>query len=146
MQAKNMEWLVKNAPRFAAASPDNPFLKSVAESIEASIVVPSILKAKLLAAGFKVSADDEDHAKYGFRVLKNLYRVHVVGPANLHPERANEGEARTLIAAGASDSEADALLHAALGFVRECEIRAAKDAGKAAPQFGIGDAATLGVK
>jgi S1-C subfamily serine protease len=41
--------------------------------------VPSILKAKLEAAGFSVIADDEDHKRHGFRPLPNNYRVHVVG-------------------------------------------------------------------
>lgn len=144
MQSGNTKWMIAAAGRFAEVMPDNPFLKAVAESIEAGIVVPSILKAKLEAAGFKVSADDEDHKKHGYRVLANNYRVHVVGPANVHPDHASEE--RTLIAAGVSDSEADALLHAALGFLRECQHAEDRAAGLPKRTFGLGTPAELGVK
>lgn len=144
MQSKNMKWLVANAPKFAAASPDNPFLKAVAESIEVGIVVPSILKAKLLESGFAVVADDAEHKKYGYRVLPNNYRVHVIGPLNVHPDHSDEN--RGLIAAGMAPSEASALVHAALGFVRECVHAEDRAAGKPKRTFGLGDPAALGVQ
>ena len=144
MQAKNTEWMVAAARRFNAATPGNPFIAAVCESIEVGVVVPSILKAKLEAAGFSVIADDEDHKRHGFRPLPNNYRVHVVGPANVHPDHT--GESRTLIAAGVAPDEADALLHAALGFLRECQHAEDRAAGRPKRVFGLGSPAELGIK
>lgn len=144
MQKANTEWMVAAARRFNGAMPDNPFILAICGSIEVGIVVPSHLKAKLEAAGFSVIADDEDHAKHGFRRLPNSYRVHVIGPANVHPDHS--GEARTLIAAGVAPDEADALLHAALGFLRECQHAEDRAAGLPKRTFGLGNPAELGIK
>ena len=91
-----------------------------------------------------VIADDADHKRHGFRPLPNNYRVHVVGPANAHPDHT--GEARTLIAAGVAPDEADALLHAALGFLRECQHAEDRAAGLPKRVFGLGSPAELGVR
>jgi hypothetical protein len=199
MQEKNLQWLIAAARRFHAAMPDNPFARAVAESIEFTVVPPSLakklkdagfavvqddevdaagnvkfetsvsastLREKLLAAGYKVSFDDADHAKYGYRVLKNGYRCAVVGPACHHPDHT--GEDRVLIAAatfqfpppdleamakkGLSEAKIDqlsqggALLHAALGFLRECQHAEDRAAGLGKRRFGLGSPAELGVK
>lgn len=140
MQAKNTEWMVAAAKRFAG----NAFADAVCESIEVGMVVPSILKAKLEARGYSVIADAADHKKHGYRQLQNSARVHVIGPASVHPDHT--GEHRTLIAAGVAPDEADALLHAALGFLRECQHAADRDAGLPKRTFGLGDPTKLGVR
>jgi hypothetical protein len=201
MQEKNLQWLIAAARRFHAASPDNPFLRAVTESIEFTVVPPSLarklkdagfavvqddeadaagnvkfetsvsasrLREGLLAAGYKVSFDDADHAKYGYRVLKNGYRCAVVGPANHHPDHPKALFDRVLIAAatfqfpppdleamakkGLSEekidqmSECGALLHAALGFLRECQHAEDRAAGLGKRVFGLGSPAALVIK
>lgn len=174
MQAKNTEWMVAAASRFAAASPSNPFLRAVADSIEVGIVVPSILKAKLEAAGFSVIFDIADHAKHGFRELKNKARVAIVGLAKWHPEwplAGDEGERRTQVAGAAHGKlipaepidpdailcpiqgwvkqvpdEQGAILHAVNGYLRECQHAEDRKAGLPKRVFGLGSPADLGIK
>ncbi len=153
MTSQNTKWLIAAAKKFAALKPDNLFLAAIVASIEAGVVVPSILKTALTAAGFKVVTDHAEHAKHGLRVMANKSRVHVIGPIGVHPDHAmsggraasgeliapTDGTERGLIAAGLADDEADALLHAALGFVRECQHAEDRAAGLPKQNFGVGN-------
>lgn len=106
MQSKNAEYLIE-----AAKSHADPIAAIVQKATEVGVVVPSILRRELEAAGFKINEDEEEHkTKYGYRKFENLYRVLV------HDKAGN------IIAMGASDSSASALSHAILGYIRERDI------------------------
>ena len=105
---------------------DHPIADLVCDSTECDIVVPSILRAKLEAAGYKI-ADTE---------MKVLHKVEVMDP-RIAEESESEFHARqalakaagedpdaltrmsALIAIGTSDAPADALLQAVRALLRE---------------------------
>lgn len=95
MRTKNIEALVA----LAASQPQHDISQAVTESTELEFVVPSLLRAKVAALGYTTRLKQGQHV-----VTVQLFK----------------GEA--LIASGTSDTEADALLHAALGYVRERRI------------------------
>lgn len=81
----------------------HPFSKAVADSKEVGVIVPSILRFKLISLGYEIRDTK----------LKFLTQVDVVADG-------------VVIASGTSGDANDALLHAALGFVREHEIETMK--------------------
>lgn len=86
----------------------DPFAKAAAESVEVGILVPSLFRAALERAGFRVVDDKAAVAEYGFASLGILTRVLIVDP------KTND-----IVAMGASDDAGDAIVHAALGYFRE---------------------------
>lgn len=138
MFSQNIKQLIDFAKKHKGPIPE-----AVVKSIEVGVVVPSILKANLEAAGLIVDDEHDSHAKQGYCKLDKLVRVHVHGDAKLHPEcPANHTDPNCLIAAGTAADKGDALLHACLGFLRECEIKAAKDKGEKPQEYGLGTVAT----
>jgi hypothetical protein len=85
----------------------DPFGKAVAQAIEVGVVVPSILRSSLQAAGFSIVEDDAALADYGFNSGKVLKRAIVTD---------KEGN---IVAMGAAADQGEALAAAALGYFRE---------------------------
>lgn len=83
-----------------------PFARAVRASIEVGVVIPSILRAKLAAAGLRVVDDQASMAEYGFNSTKVLQRVLVF-------------EKKTIVAMGAAADSDEALLASVLGWFRE---------------------------
>lgn len=106
MHAENTQLLIESSRAHHA----DPLGDCVRRAIEVGVVVPSLLRANLKEAGYVVDADQDSHAKDGYRRFKNLTRVLV---------RDGTGN---VVAMGASSDEADALLHACLGYLRERDI------------------------
>ncbi len=106
MRKQNTEALITLAKsqqdRFAVS-------RAIAESVEVGIVVPSVLRSKLEALGCIVE-------KNPGRQFENVVQIAV--------KHGDE-----IIAMGTSVDEADALLHAMLGFVRERNIAALEEQG-----------------
>jgi hypothetical protein len=94
------------AERVAAVAAD-PFKRAVRDSIEVGVVVPSILRTKLVDAGFSLVADDASLAEYGFASTLVLRRVLI------------RDASREIVAMGAAGNDGEALLHAVLGHFRE---------------------------
>jgi len=109
MQSNNLAFVLRQATDKRQSS---AFARAVRASIEVGTVVPSILRAKLAAAGFEVLSDEADVAEYGFRSSKLFQRVLVVRPGQGDVQPA-------IVAMGATDSVDNALLHAVLGWFRE---------------------------
>ncbi len=80
---------------------------AVRGAVEVGVVVPSILRSRLKAAGFTLVADEAALADYGFRSTSHLQRVIV------------SDKAGTIVAMGAAGDHDEALLHAMLGWFRE---------------------------
>ncbi len=81
----------------------HPFSKAVTDSKEVGVIVPSILRFKLISLGYEIRETK----------LKFLTQIDVIVDG-------------VVIASGTSVDANDALLHAALGFVREHEIETLK--------------------
>ena len=69
--------------------------------------MPSVLRTRLVEAGYSVIDDEVAHAKDGFASLTVLDRIIV------------KDESGSIVAMGASSDPADALAHAMLGWFRE---------------------------
>lgn len=106
MRTENTKYLQHAAKTY----PNDPIALAVRNATEIGIVVPSILRRELEAAGFTIVELNEDHAKEGFRELQNSKRVVI-----------KDGEF-AMIAHGISDSVPDALLTATLGYIAELDI------------------------
>lgn len=104
MQTANLAFIIDQA---RDQRQDSPIGKAVASSVEVGIVVPSVLRSRLKAAGFKVTDDEATATKLGFAKLAYLTRVLVVDKKG------------AIVAMGASSDADDALLHAMLGWFRE---------------------------
>lgn len=104
MQTGNLAYLIDAA---TDERQTDPFAAAVAASIEVGVVVPSILRSQLKAAGFRVVEDVAALAEYGFASLATLERVVVTDGAG------------GIVAMGAAGDHAEAILHAALGWFRE---------------------------
>ena len=102
MQTDNTKFLIA-----ATAGRKEPFAKAVASSTEVGVVFPSKLRAELTSAGFTIVDDDKAMADYGFSSMKVLKRVIV-----------NDKDG-TMVAMGAALDKDEAILAAALGWVRE---------------------------
>ncbi len=111
----------KNMIRLSIAL-DHVLADIVKKSTEVGVVVPSILKKNLEEAGFQIEESK----------LKVLYQVRVYFPWTKEEveeyekqpvletqEETQEPDKRHLIAMGASNSPADALVQAIYGFLRE---------------------------
>lgn len=103
-QESGRSLLVPHADSHAS---DAAFANAVNDSTEVGIVVPSILRANLAKAGFKVVDDAAKMSEYGFKSSKWLKRVAVFDKAG------------TLLAMGAAPDVAEATAAAALGWFRE---------------------------
>jgi hypothetical protein len=104
MQTRNLEFVIDQAKDERQES--GGIAIAVRDSIEVGVVVPSILRNELKAAGFEILEGDDEAAKFGFAELSHLKRVLVV-------------EDGLVVAMGASADYDDALLHAMLGWFRE---------------------------
>ena len=105
MTSNNMQYLIVSCH----AHQGDPLAKCVWDSAGGTQVSPSLLKKNLEEAGFKVNDNEDSHKEHGFKELKHLYRVLVLSGADI-------------VAMGASETPEDALLHAALGYLRERDI------------------------
>lgn len=103
MRSANLEYVIAQAQD---SGQKDPFGKAVAASIEVGVVVPSILRENLAAAGYEVVDDVAAMSDYGFATLSTLKRVIV-------------NKKGVMVAMGASGDVGDALLHAVLGYFRE---------------------------
>ncbi len=109
MRTQNFRYLLEAS----AAHVGDKFCDVVANSIEVGVVVPSILRDKLAKAGFYINQDEDQQEKvHGFKKLDHLYRVLI----------HDKDENGAVVAMGASDDFADALLHACLGYVQERDV------------------------
>jgi len=104
MQRANLEFLIEQA---TASAVKGGLPAAVRDSIEVGMVVPSILRKNLLAAGLKVVEDQPTMAKMGFSGLKTMQRTLVLDKSG------------SIVAMGASQDHDEALLHAMLGWFRE---------------------------
>lgn len=109
MQANNMKFVLDQATGQHGhhKGDDRKFAKAAAEAIEVGILVPSIFRANLEAAGYKVVEDETSLKSYGFAVMGTLKRTLVTD---------KDG---TIVAMGAAGDHKEALAHAALGWFRE---------------------------
>lgn len=108
MQTANMEFVLAAAARADEyQGADRKFAQAAADSVEVGVLVPSIFKANLTAAGFGVVEDVAALSEYGFASLGTLKRVIVADKSG------------AIIAMGAAGDHKEALAHAALGWFRE---------------------------
>lgn len=106
MQSNNLNWLIEQVSSDERDKKDK-FLAAIADSIEVGVVVPSILRRNLTDAGFAIVEDKASMSEYGFASLATLERVLITDSKG------------ALVAMGAAGDPSEALLHAALGYVRE---------------------------
>lgn len=90
-------------------------------------VVPARLRAALEQAGLRICEDSAAHEEAGMKPLKFLTRLLIWDDLNaLETMSADEFErtdkAPILVCRAESDNSANALLHAVLGYLRECDI------------------------
>lgn len=102
MQKNNLDFVIE-----AATVSRSDIAGAVRGAIEVGVVVPSILRSNLEAAGYTVKEDEAALAEYGFASMKTLKRVLVTD---------EDGE---LVAMGAAGDHGEAILHAMLGYFRE---------------------------
>lgn len=102
MQTRNLAYVIE-----AAQDPrqTHPLALAVRGAVEVGVVVPSILRSRLAAAGLEVISG-ADLARFGMAPTKVLTQVVVT-------------QEDAIIAMGASSDADDALLHAMLGWFRE---------------------------
>jgi hypothetical protein len=122
----------------ASAILGGPVAQAVRDATEVGVVVPSILRKNLQAAGFAIEEFELKHLK-GIRVFSGKSKW--PNPTNLTStalgddhgkvETASEFNGEELVAQGLSFDFADALLHALLGYVRERTYTATPDEAKA---------------
>lgn len=112
MQTKNMAYLISKSKEIAALKdlPQDPFIAAINVATEVGVVVPSLFKAALKKNGFFVNEDEDSHKELGYRKFENLYRVLI------------QTASGNIVAMGASSDTGEAIVHAALGYVREKEI------------------------
>lgn len=110
MQKVNLDFVIAQARDDRQKA---PLAKAVGKSVEVGVVVPSILRSNLAAAGFKVAADQTTAKEYGFGGTNVLKRVLVLDKKGV------------IVAMGASSDVDDALLHAMLGWFRENPLEGA---------------------
>ena len=147
MQITNMELLIEQARAHAggeliarcvlqavcrgipAELPDEvkELLRAAGASDKTVVVVPARLRQALADAGLRVCEDAAAHEAAGMKPLKHLTRLLVWDDSNLletlpAEEFARCGKPPLLVARGESDSANNALLHAVLGYLRECDI------------------------
>lgn len=103
MQKANLAYVITAA---TDERQTDPLALAVRDSIEVGVVVPSILRLSLAHAGFGLVDDEVGLAAYGFRSSQVLKRVLI----------SRDG---AIVAMGAAGDEAEALLHAVLGWFRE---------------------------
>ncbi len=108
MRTVNTEFVIAQAQHDDHA--DDAFSQAVKDSIEVGVVVPSILRKNLEAAGFKVVSDDASLSDYGFASTKVLKRVVIFDKGG------------TIVAMGAAGDAGEAIVHAALGYMRENKV------------------------
>lgn len=123
MQTANLAFIINQATDKRQRA---PIAKAVRDAVEVGVVVPSILRSNLEAAGYIVKSDHASLAEYGFRSTKTLARVLVVDGKN------------TIVAMGAAGDHAEALLAAMLGWFRENPLEGAE------PPAGFGVAPVQG--
>jgi len=85
---------------------DDPFALAVRGAVEVGVVVPSILRRNLEAAGFTIVEDEAGLSALGFAGTRVLVRTVVT----------RDGD---IVAMGAASDASEAILHAALGWFRE---------------------------
>lgn len=108
-------------------------VKAVMEALgvtkmNAAAISTAKLRDALEQLGLRVTEDPAEHAEYGQKPLKHIpARVMVLDPTNVLETMPAEEFERSerkpvLVAMSASDSPKEALLHAMLGYLRECDI------------------------
>jgi dihydroorotate dehydrogenase len=102
VQTANMASLIAQAD-----GRTDKFGKALASSVEVGTVFPSALRSNLEKAGFTVKEDDKSMADYGFASTTVLKRVLIFDGKD------------NLVAMGAAVDRDEAILAAALGWVRE---------------------------
>lgn len=147
MQNANMELLIEQARAHAegeliarcvlqaicqgipAELPDEAkvLLRAAGASDKTVVVVPGRLRQALADAGLRVCEDAAAHEAAGMKPLKHLTRLLIWDDANILETMPAEefercGKPPLLVARGESDSANNALLHAVLGYLRECDI------------------------
>lgn len=147
MQNANMELLIEQARAHAegeliarcvlqaicrgipAELPDEvkDLLRVAGASEKTVVVVPARLRQALADARLRVCEDTAAHEAAGMKPLKHLTRLLIWDDSNLLETMPVEefercGKQPLLVARGESDSANNALLHAVLGYLRECDI------------------------
>ena len=121
MRQTNMEYLVHAAKSHKEAKfgGEDKFVNAVVKSTELGLVIPSLLRANLEEAGFEVITDETKEGQkrqemMGYKPLDFLTDVVVAKKVNRHES--------VLIAYGAAGDVQEAIIHAALGYVRERDV------------------------
>lgn len=109
MRQFNVNYLINAAITHSVVMAKDAIAAAVCSACEVGMAVPSILRKALLDAGYTILHDDKEMAKEGYRELKNCYRCIIKDAGGI------------TIAHATSHSEADALLHAVLGYVVELD-------------------------
>jgi len=108
MRNHNLEYTIHAAATYKA----DPIAAAAVKATEVGVVVPSLFRNALVAAGFTVVDDDDEHAKSGYRKLDNKYRCTIRNKGGVDVAHAISGDAT------------DALLHALHGYLIELDVAA----------------------